>query len=353
MRIAMFHPTLPRPERKPGGVEVFVDRLANALVLRGHEVEVLSYSPAPPSARYEVRRLRPYASEQRRFLRQYGSSWLLNLRSFEGFDVAHFHGDDWFFLRRPLPVVRTFHGSALLEALNATSWKRRLDKAVIFPLELLAAALATGRYAVGTDSEIIYRAEGLLNLGIDPPQAPARPSPHPTILFIGTWGGRKRGSFLQEVFQRQVRPAVPGAELWMVSDACEPAEGVRWIRNPSDGELQGLFAQAWAFCLPSSYEGFGLPYLEAMAHGIPTVGTPNAGSRLLLADGAGILAEDEDLGSRLVDLLTQPRLRAALAEGGRKRADEYSWERMAERHERAYAKAIDRWRSLKGGGRPA
>ena len=45
MRIAMYHFSLPQPGRKPGGVEVFVDRLANAMVGRGHEVEVLTYSP--------------------------------------------------------------------------------------------------------------------------------------------------------------------------------------------------------------------------------------------------------------------------------------------------------------------
>ncbi len=117
----MYHYRLPQPGLKPGGVEVFVDRLADAMVRRGHEVEVLTYSSAPVGAQYSTRRLRPHATEHRRFLRQYGSPWLINLQSFEGFDVAHFHGDDWFFLRRHLPVVRTFHGSALLEALNATS----------------------------------------------------------------------------------------------------------------------------------------------------------------------------------------------------------------------------------------
>jgi phosphatidylinositol alpha-mannosyltransferase len=344
MRIAMFHPTLPRPERKPGGVEVFVDRLADAMTERGHEVELLSYSPAPPGALYQVRRLRPHASEQRRFLRQYCSTWLLNLQSFEGFDVAHFHGDDWFFLRRRLPVVRTFHGSALLEALNATSWKRRIDKAMIFPLELLAARLATGRYGVGTDSETIYRTEGLLNLGIDPPLAPAQPSPHPTIIFIGTWGGRKRGAFLHRVFREQVRAAIPDAELWMVSDACTPSEGVRWFENPPDDRLRELLAQAWAFCLPSSYEGFGIPYLEAMAQGVPVVATPNPGARLLLAGGAGMLVEDDELGQRLVGLLEDAGSRRALIEAGQKRAREYSWERMAGRHEEAYATAIERWR---------
>jgi len=343
MRIAMYHFSLPQPGRKPGGVEVFVDRLAEALTGRGHEVVVFTYSAAPAEASYRTRRLRPYATEQRRLLRQYGSPWLLNLQSFAGFDVAHFHGDDWFFFRRRLPVVRTFHGSALLEATSATSLKRRLDKGLVFPLELLARHLATASYGVGVDSEAIYRTAGLLNLGIDRAAAPPRPSPNPSILFVGTWAGRKRGAFLHETFRRQIRAAIPGAELWMVSDFCEPAEGVRWIQAPSDAELSELMSQTWAFCLPSSYEGFGLPYLEAMAHGVPAVGSPNPGARLLLGDGRGILAEDAELGQRLVEVLSDESLRESLIGRGYQRAEEFSWERMTARHEQAYREAIARW----------
>jgi phosphatidylinositol alpha-mannosyltransferase len=345
MRIAMYHFSLPQPGRKPGGVEVFVDRLADAMIRRGHEVVVFTYSAAPKGASYRTKRLRPHSTEHRRLLRQYGSPWLLNLQNFDGFDIAHFHGDDWFFFRRKLPVVRTFHGSALLEAANATSWKRRLDKAVIFPLELLAGHLATAKYGVGVDSEIIYRTAGLLNLGIDPPRRPAEPSTNPSILFIGTWQGRKRGALLYDVFQSQILPAVPGAELWMVSDTCEESEGVRWIRAPSDAELSNLMSRAWTFCLPSSYEGFGIPYLEAMAHRVPVVASPNAGARMLLANGSGILAEDDDLGKRLIEVLNDGDLRSSLAARGADRADEYSWERMADRHEEAYRQAMRRWAS--------
>jgi glycosyltransferase involved in cell wall biosynthesis len=352
MRIAMYHFSLPQPGRKPGGVEVFVDRLAEALTGRGHEVVVFTYSAAPAGAAYRTRRLRPHATEHRRLLRQYGSPWLLNLQSFKGFDVAHFHGDDWFFLRRRLPVVRTFHGSALLEATSATSLKRRLDKGLVFPLELLAGHLATASYGVGVDSETIYRTAGLLNLGIEPAATPPHPSPNPSILFVGTWAGRKRGALLHKAFRDQVRAAIPNAELWMVSDRCEQAEGVRWIEAPSDAELSALMSQAWAFCLPSSYEGFGLPYLEAMAHGVPAVGTPNPGARMLLGDGCGVLAEDAELGSRLIELLGDESLRRLLAARGHERAAEYSWERMIARHEQAYEEAIARWssrrRSLSG-----
>jgi phosphatidylinositol alpha-mannosyltransferase len=275
MRIAMYHCKLPEPGRKPGGVEVFVHRLAQGLTHRGHDVEVLTFTSPPDDAAYRVRRIRPHVAGTSRAFRQYVAPWLFNFRSFANCDVAHFHGDDWFFLRRTVPTVRTFYGSALLEARSATSLRRRIDKRAVYLLELLAARLATTSYGIGLDSQLIYDTQGLLPIGGVVPVAEGQPAPHPTIMFIGTWEGRKRGAFLHEVFRREVRPAVPDAQLWMVSDFCEPSAGVRWMQAPSDEELSAALAQSWVFCLPSTYEGFGIPYLEAMAHGVPVVSTPN------------------------------------------------------------------------------
>lgn len=345
MRIAMFHANLPEPGRKPGGVEVFVHRLATNLADRGHEVEVLTYSSKPADAAYRTRQLPYRRAENRRFARQYLAPWLLNFQDLSGFDVAHFHGDDWFFFRRRVPVVRTFHGSALLEARSATSRRRRLDKSMIYPLELLAARLATSSYGVGKDSEEIYRTDGLLPPGVDLTRSSATKTANPTILFVGSWSGRKRGELLHRTFVDQIRPALPDAELWMVSDRCEPADGVRWIETPSDEELVDLYARAWVFCLPSSYEGFGIPYLEAMAQGTPVVATSNPGAEMLIDQGRfGILCGVDELGERLRGLLEDEQSRVSLATQGRLRAEEYSWERIAERHEAAYRDAISRWR---------
>lgn len=346
LRVAVYHHNLPQPGRKPGGVEVAVHRLANALSQRGHEIRVLSYSPAPADAAYEVHRLPPRKAENSRVLHQYVAPWGLNFQDLSDFDVAHTHGDDWFWLRRSLPVVRTFHGSAKFEARTATSLKRRLDKSVVFPLELLAARLATASYGVGTDSVDIYKAAGLLTPGVDVDVLARQPSEHPTILFVGSWQGRKRGSLLHRIFREQIRPALPSAELWMVADACEPAPGVRWFHAPSDTELGELYSRAWVYCMPSSYEGFGMPYVEAMAHGVPVLATPNPGSRMLLErHGAGVLSGDDELGARLLELLSDAEQREALRERGLARAHEFSWERVAERHEHAYRAAIENFTS--------
>jgi phosphatidyl-myo-inositol alpha-mannosyltransferase len=341
----MYHCRLPEPGRKPGGVEVFVDRLARALADRGHDVTMHTFSTDAAPAPYAVRRMRPRGAGGNPILRQYLAPWLLNLRPRMDFDVFHFHGDDWFCLRRPLPTVRTFYGSALLESLSATSFKRRADQALVFMLEQLSARLADARYGIGPDSRLLYRADGVLQLGVDPPAGDRTPSAVPSVLFVGTWEGRKRGRLLHEAFQQSVRPRFPEAELWMVSDHCEPAPGVSWHREPSDADIQRLLQRAWAFCLPSSYEGFGIPYLEAMAWGVPVVATPNPGAEDLLERGsAGLIVEPEELGSTLASVLDDPDRLSALSAAGRARAAEFAWDAVCERYERAYALARARWK---------
>ncbi len=344
MRIGMYHCRLPEPDRKPGGVEVFVDRLATAMTERGHAVTVHTFSRNLPPAAYAVKTMWPARAGGDPIVRQYLAPWLLNLRPRMDYDVFHFHGDDWFCFRRPVPTVRTFYGSALLEALSATSLKRRVDQSIVFLLEQLAGRLADARFGIGSDSKLLYRADGILQLGIDPPPATHEPAGSPAVLFVGTWEGRKRGRLLHEAFRRDVRPRFPDAELWMVSDHCEPGPGVTWHREPSDAEIQALMRRAWVFSLPSSYEGLGIPYLEAMTWGVPVVATPNPGAEDLLAHGsAGLIVEPAELGVTLARLLGDAEERSRLGQAGRERAADFAWDRICDRYEQAYALARQRW----------
>jgi phosphatidyl-myo-inositol alpha-mannosyltransferase len=53
----------------------------------------------------------------------------LNGLVLDDLDILHLHGDDWFYLRRSIPTIRTFHGSALDEARYASGWPRRASQA--------------------------------------------------------------------------------------------------------------------------------------------------------------------------------------------------------------------------------
>ncbi len=319
-------------------------RLAAALAQHGHEVVVYAYvAPDDPTLPYRVHRLRPRALGTSKVGRQYAGPWLMNLHRFASHDVLHLHGDDWFFWHRDIPTVRTFHGSAFFEAITAGSMRRRIDQSVIAGLEQVSRRLATAAFGVGPDSELLVGPDGTLPGGIDPPKKSSDPpSGAPSILFVGTWAGRKRGAFLWRAFRDVVRPSVPNAELWMVSDRCETIEGVRWYPHPSEAELGNLYRSAWVFCLPSAYEGFGLPYIEAMGFGVPIVATPNFGA-LSVIQGAGRVVAASNVGEALVELLQNSDVRSELSRLGLARAQHFAWDRVVADHERAYDLAIDRW----------
>ena len=353
MRVGLFSSSLPEPGRKVGGVELFVHRLANALTDRGHEVVLHSFARAAPGdARYVLRRVgSPRIAESKPG--RFGlCPVLLNRLDDRTLDVLNIHGDDWFFLRRVMPTVRTFHGSALREFQSATSVRHKALQALVFPGELLASRLATKSYTVCAGMPGGYRLAGALPQGgglfpdmVDLP-GDLPPFPDPTVLFVGTWEGRKRGRMLRDAFEAETLRAHPSAKLLMVSDHCEESEHVRWIVNPDDRALSELYARSWLFCLPSTYEGFGQPYIEAMAHGTPVLATQNPGIDYVSSGGRfAAVTDDDSLGREMSQLLSDWTRRLELSNRGLVRAADFGWERSCEEHERAFAAAIELHRS--------
>ncbi len=122
---------------------------------------------------------------------------------------------------------------------------------------------------------------------------PRQRSVEPSLLFVGALGGRKRGEFLLRMFETAIRGARPDATLTIVGEEGPPSPGVTYHIGVDDAELARLYRRAWLYVTPSTYEGFGLPYLEAMACGTPVVATPNPGSLEVLDGGRyGALSSD-------------------------------------------------------------
>jgi phosphatidylinositol alpha-mannosyltransferase len=334
MKIAITSLYLPSGSKI--GVGYQVHYLANALAGRGHEVTVFSQCGDSAGAEY-----RTVTVPSGKRLRTFGFAWNLRHVDFDGFDVLNAHGDDWFLwgCRRPR-LIHTFHGSCLAEALHARSPVAMLRMGALAACEYNSCLLADELVAVSENTRrYIPFVRKVIPCGVDTETflPGGEKSASPSILFVGTVHGRKRGAMLLDIFQREVRQAVPGAELWAVCEQKVEAPGVRWFgRIPTD-ELAELYRRAWVFCLPSTYEGFGVPYVEAMASGAAVVATPNVGAAEVTRGGRdGLLAAEDQLGSALLRVLGDVALRGRLTRAGLERSRHFAWKSVCEQYEALY-----------------
>jgi glycosyltransferase involved in cell wall biosynthesis len=321
------------------GVGYQVHELATELVRRGHVVDVFSECPPVSGAVYGHHRVLLTGP-----MRTFRFATHLRRLDFSGYDVLHAHGDDYWMWRRRVPVhVRTIHGSCFEEALTIDGAKEKLRMVALGLTEVLASATADRTVVVspGTRKWLPWVRDIIPN-GVDTGRfhpGPETPSERPTVLFVGTWGGRKRGAALAEAFQRDVLPGVPGAVLRMVTQDApvDPGPGVEVLGRLDDAALAAAYREAWVFCLPSDYEGFGIPYAEALASGTPVVATPNVGARYVLDDGrAGAIVDLPELGRALVELLEDGSRRDRMRTAGLARAQEFTLASVASAYEAAY-----------------
>ncbi len=332
------------PSKSHGGVGYFTHYFANALIERGHEVTIFSLHPAPADALYQVKTLAlPGPLQASKLTRAYLFSWLVARQDFAQFDLIHAQGDNFLLVPfvRKKPLVRTFSGSALAEARHARKWTTRLMQLSFYPLEWLSAAMSDAN--VGISDATAHHLPFLkqtIPQGVDlatftPGQ---RKAARPTILFVGHGlHDRKRGYLLLDAFQQEILPALPKAELWLVSDDRVEQPNIKCYRNLTQAQLIELYQQAWVFCLPSSYEGFGRPYIEAMACGTPVVATPNSGACEVLQNGRyGLITQPSDLGQTLLDLLQNETQRASLVQAGLRHVQNFSWQRVVQDYEAIY-----------------
>ncbi len=329
-----------------------VDRIARALHRRTDvEVTVAGLDDAPPEAPYRYLRLLKNAPRWLQRLlhtlpgRVFLWPVLLNFVRLPASDVIHFHGDDGLFLRRSRrrPTVRTMHGASWRELQHTRSLLRKMWLACILPMELSGRMLASRTLAIGSDTAQLYRTPHRIGNSVaDGVFAAGKKAQRPTIFYNGWWRGRKRGEFLYRCFVDQVLPKFPDAELWFLADECPEHPSVRHFCGVSDEQLGQLYREAWVVGYPSTYEGFGLVYLEAMASGTAQVVTPNSGAVDVIGESdAGLLVDDENYGEQLTALLGDADRRDEMAKAGLARAEDFSVERVAAEHVRHFREVLE------------
>jgi glycosyltransferase involved in cell wall biosynthesis len=154
----------------------------------------------------------------------------------------------------------------------------------------------------------------------------------PYVLTLGSRTARKNLAVLGEAARRLGAQGVDlvaagGDRPQFRPEA--PVDGVREIGRVDEALLPGLYAGARAFVLPSRYEGFGLPCLEAMAAGVPVVAAAAGALPEVCGADARLADPDDPEGMAAAVLAAAADRDRGRRDGGLARAAAYSWTRTA------------------------
>lgn len=167
--------------------------------------------------------------------------------------------------------------------------------------------------------------------------------PKQFILAVGTLEPRKNLTHLLQAYQQlphELQQAWPlvlaGDKGWLSTEFAAQLQQqpqVRWLGFVPDTDMPGLYQAAGVFVYVSLFEGFGMPVLEAMQHGVPVL-TSNTSSLPEVVGDAAILTDPLSvaaIAASLCSLLQDQALRKQLSVAGQARAQQFNWQESARR----------------------
>lgn len=351
-----------------GGIEMHVSDLARRQHAMGHEVTIVTSSPAegqpgpvggPCVVRVTEGFRRPRAIHPRAPFA--GARVLLD----GSFDVVHVHAGVgsplafWAALRcarAGIPTVVTVHSlwawaHPIFRTLNAIAGFSRQ------PIRWTGVSEAAAEQV-----RRVVRSGGVVTVlpnGIDPERWDVERAPRPAddVLLVGVMrlAVRKRPKQLLKML-RAARLAVPSdVRIRAVIVGDGPARSaleryVRrhamtdWVSMPgrqNRDQIRDLYRHADVFVAPADLESFGIAALEARCAGVPVVAKTGNGIAEFVHDGRDglLVADDHAMTQALIRLCTQPLLRRALAGHAEARTSPVSWSTTLELTEAAYDEA--------------
>jgi glycosyltransferase involved in cell wall biosynthesis len=228
------------------------------------------------------------------------------------------------------------------------AWQRVALPAIARRARLVITVSEFSRHEIverlGVDSTVIPNGvDGRFSPDADPgPAARALGLERPYVLALSTRNARKNvgvlGAAAEALAERGIELVTAGSgRTYMRTGAAPPGRALGYV---PEAHLPGLYAGAAALALPSVYEGFGLPALEAMASGTPVVAADRA-ALPEVCGGAALLADPED-GDAFADALLRAteEERERLSAAGLERAAGFSWERSALLTDRAIGELL-------------
>ena len=178
----------------------------------------------------------------------------------------------------------------------------------------------------------------------------------PFFLFVGTMEPRKNLRRLLEAYaslpdsvRNSVQMVIAGGKGWggvdvpAIAARFNISDRVRIVGYASDALLSTLYTHALFLAMPSLYEGFGLPLVEAMSMGTPVL-TSNCSSMPEVAGDAGLLVDPSEVNSisnGLLAMIMDHPLRRRLSEQARAMAARYSWSSAAQATLRIFDEAVE------------
>lgn len=262
----------------------------------------------------------------------------------------------------PVPVVNTIHDLSYFDSCTYFGWSDRAYKQTLTRVAVKKSARLVA------DSEFtlieLNRKFGLddqrtsvIHLGVNPfPPSESAQEERPFILFVGTLEERKNLLALLEGFalmrlqdnsftHRLTLVGKPGRGFDKIRAAVSSsayAKDIEILGYSERVKVLQLYRSSDAVVMPSLYEGFGLPVLEAMALGAPVVCSRAAS----LPEIGGKAVEYFDplsppeIAAALAKVLGSEELRAEMRRKGLARAKQFTWEECARRYCEVYREVV-------------
>jgi glycosyltransferase involved in cell wall biosynthesis len=273
----------------------------------------------------------------------------------------------------PIPSVITVHDLAFLHWPNfltkdSAAYYGQIDRAVRHARHIIVPSESTKQDLIGilgtpdNKVSIIYEAPNPIFRPL--PVEPTRQAvtkrfgiPESYIFFISTIEPRKNVNGLLQAFRHLLDKynvtdtglVLAGSRGWLYDETMELVKKLKleektfFLGRVTDEELHSLYVGARFHIHPAHYEGFGLPPLEAMACGTPTV-VSNVSSLPEVVNDAALLVDPnstEEIAVAMHRLLTDKALHDELRDKGIRRADCFSWELAARSTLDVYRRVIN------------